>query len=138
MVRFIFENYASGKMTTPKIEKALFDMGYRNYKGGKINRGVIQHIITNPKYKGYYVGNKVKIVDLFTKKQMFLPEEEWVMYKDETGETVPAIVSEELWEEANRIFKMRGDIVKSGVLLLKRIICLLEKSYALWIKALIG
>lgn len=35
MVRFIFENYASGKMTTPKIEKALFEMGYRNYKGGK-------------------------------------------------------------------------------------------------------
>lgn len=71
MVRFIFENYASGKMTTPKIEKALFDMGYRNYKGGKINRGVIQHIITNPKYKGYYVGNKVKIVDLFTKNSCF-------------------------------------------------------------------
>lgn len=141
MVRFIFENYASGKMTTPKIEKALFDMGYRNYKGGKINRGVIQHIITNPKYKGYYVGNKVKIVDLFTKKQLFLPEEEWVMYKDETGEIVPAIVSEELWEEANRIFKMRGDIVKSRRTSFKadnlftgKIICSLDQS-PYWLKA---
>ena len=26
-------------------------------------------MISNPKYKGYYVGNKVKVVDLFTKKQ---------------------------------------------------------------------
>lgn len=113
MIRFIFEKYASGEMSSPAIERALFEMGYRNYKGGKINRGVIQHIIQNPKYKGYYVGNKVKIIDLFTKKQLFLPEEEWVMYKDETGETVPAIVSEELWEEANRVFKMRSDIIKS-------------------------
>ena len=46
-------------------------------------------IISNPKYKGYYVGNKVKVVDLFTKKQKFLPPEEWVMFKDETGEIVP-------------------------------------------------
>lgn len=84
------------------------------------------------------MGNKVKIVDLFTKKQMFLPEEEWVMYKDET---VPAIVSEELWEEANRIFKMRGDIVKSRRTSFKadnlftgKIICSLDQS-PYWLKA---
>lgn len=76
MIRFIFEKYTEGVMTTPKIEKALYEMGYRNYKGGKISRGVIQHIITNPKYKAYYVGNKVKIVDMFTKKQKFLCKEE--------------------------------------------------------------
>ena len=71
MVRFIFEKYAEGIMTTPKIENALYDMGYRNYKGGRINRGVVQHIITNPKYKGYYVGNKVKIVDMLPKNKNF-------------------------------------------------------------------
>lgn len=32
------------------------------------------------------VGNKVRIVDMFTKKQKFLPPEEWVMFKDETGD----------------------------------------------------
>ena len=47
-------------------------------------------MISNPKYKGYYVGNKVRIVDMFTKKQKFLPPEEWVMFKDESGEIVPA------------------------------------------------
>jgi hypothetical protein len=71
------------------------------------------NIITNPKYKGYYVGHKVIITDLFTKKQKFLPEDEWVMYKDETGDIVPAIVSEEIWEEANRVFKMRSEDVKT-------------------------
>jgi len=63
--------------------------------------------------KGYYVGNKVKVIDMFTKKQKFLPPEEWVMFKDETGEIVPAIVSEELWDKANEILKRRSDDVKS-------------------------
>ena len=49
---------------------------------------------------------------MFTKKQHFLSEEEWVMYKDEEGETVPAIVSEELWEAANRVYRMRSKMVK--------------------------
>lgn len=61
----------------------------------------MSNLISNPKYKGYYVGNKVKVVDMFTKKQKFLPPEEWVMFKDETGEIVPAIVSEEIWDAAN-------------------------------------
>ncbi len=142
MVRFIFESYAGGEMTTPKIENALYEMGWRNYKGGRIDRGVIQHIITNPKYKGYYVGNKVKVIDMFTKKQAFLPEEEWVMYKDE--EKVPAIVSEELWERANCIYKMRGDIIKNrrssfktDNLFTGKIICEAD-GCAYWLKARTG
>ena len=50
---------------------------------------------------------------MFTKKQKFLPEEEWVMFKDETGEIVPAIVSEELWEKANTVLRRRSADVKS-------------------------
>lgn len=111
MVRLIFEKYATGEWSTPRLEKLLYDMGYRNYKGGRINRSVIQHIIANPKYKGYYAGGKVKIVDMFTKKQQFLPEEEWNMYKDD-GSHVPAIVDEETWEAANKHLKARGDAIK--------------------------
>ena len=35
------------------------------------------------------------------------------MFKDESGEIVPAIVSEELWDTANAILKRRSDDVKS-------------------------
>ena len=112
MIRYIFETYATGDSSTNRIEDDLYNMGYRNYKGGKINSSVIKNIIRNPKYKGFYCGNKVKIIDMFTKKQHFLSEEEWVMYKDEEGETVPAIVSEELWEAANRVYRMRSKMVK--------------------------
>lgn len=111
MVRIIFEKYASGEWSTPKIENFLYESGYRNYKGGKIDRGVIKHIITNPKYKGWYAGGKVKIVDMFTKKQEFLPESEWRMFQDD-GTRVPAIVDEDIWERANEIFRERGAAIK--------------------------
>lgn len=104
MVQLIFEKYALGNWSTHSLEQFLWECGYRNYKGGKIDSHVIANIIRNPKYKGYYVGGKVKIVDLFTKKQKFLPEDEWVMYKDD-GTHVPAIVDEKLWEDANRIME---------------------------------
>jgi len=50
---------------------------------------------------------------MFTKKQKFLPPEEWVMFKDDTGEIVPAIVGEELWEQANEVLKRRSKDVKN-------------------------
>jgi len=49
---------------------------------------------------------------MFTKKQKFLPPEEWVMFKDESGEIVPAIVSEDLWERANEVLSRRSKDVK--------------------------
>ena len=112
MIRLIFEKYASGEWSTNALEKWLWELGYRNYKGGKISSRVIGNIIRNPKYKGYYVGGKVKIVDLFTKKQKFLPEDQWVMYKDD-GSRVPAIVDEKLWNSANKILEERGATIKN-------------------------
>ena len=73
----------------------------------------MSNMISNLKYKGYYVGNKVKVIDMFTKKQKFLPPEEWVMFKDETGEIVPAIVSEELWNQTNAVLRRRSEDVKN-------------------------
>lgn len=111
MVRMIFQDYASG-ISTPRIEKKLWDMGYRSFKGGKINRDVIKNIIRNPKYKGYYCGGKVKVVDMFTKKQEFLPQSEWIMFKDD-GSRVPQIIDETTWEKANAYLKERGEAIKS-------------------------
>ena len=112
MVRELFELYATGEYSMKQIETIFWDKGYRNHNGKKIAHTTMSNLIANPKYKGYYVGNKVKVIDLFTKKQKFLPPEEWVMFKDETGEIVPAIVSEELWDNANAVLKKRSEDVK--------------------------
>ena len=112
MVKLIFDLYATGDYSVRKIEDILYEKGYRNHNGKKLYHTTISNIIQNPKYKGYYCGNKVKIVDYRTKEQKFLPREEWTMYKDEMGETVPQIVDEEMWDKANSIFTERSNLVK--------------------------
>ena len=113
MVQELFELYATGEHSMKQIETIFWEKGYRNHNGNRIAHTTMSGMISNPKYKGYYVGNKVKVVDLFTKKQKFLPPEEWVMFKDETGEIVPAIVDEQLWEQANQVLHKRSEDVKN-------------------------
>lgn len=113
MVRMIFELYSTSDYSVRKIERILYDKGYRGRNGTRIHHNTISGIIQNPKYKGYYCGNKVKVVDYRTREQRFLPKEEWLMYKDETGNVVPAIVSEEIWDKCNRIFEQRSAAIKS-------------------------
>lgn len=113
MVRELFELYATGRYSMKKIEDIFWGKGYRNLNGNRISHVTMSNMIANPKYKGWYVGNKVKVVDMFTKKQKFLPPEEWVMFRDETGEIVPAIVSEAVWEAANAVLRKRSEDVKS-------------------------
>ena len=113
IVRELFELYATGKYSMKNLETYFYNKGVRNTRGNKLAHNTMANIIRNPKYMGYYVGNKVQIVDMFTKKQKFLPEEEWVIFKDETGETVPQIVSEELWKRANEVLKVRSfDVIQ--------------------------
>lgn len=112
MVRLIFDLYSTGKYSVKKIEQIIYDKGYRGRNDNRIHHNTISGIIQNPKYKGYYCGNKVKISDYRTREQRFLPQEEWIMYKDESGEIVPAIVDEDLWDRCNVLFKERSETVK--------------------------
>jgi len=113
MVRELFTLYATNHYSMKQIEVIFWEKGYRNHNGKKISHTTMSSMISNPKYKGYYAGNKYKVIDMFTKKAKSLPPEEWVMFKDETGEIVPAIVSEELWEAANAVLRRRSDDVKN-------------------------
>lgn len=113
IVRELFELYSTGKYSMKNLETYFYNKGVRNTRGNKLAHSTMANIIKNPKYMGYYVGNKVQVVDMFTKKQRFLPQDEWVIYKDESGEVVPAIVSEELWQRANEVLKLRSlDVIQ--------------------------
>ena len=113
MIRLIYELYATGDYSTRKIANILKEKGYKSRSGTDLSPNTICGILQNPKYKGYYCGNKVRIIDYRTKQQKYLPEEEWVQYKDESGEIVPAIVSEELWDRCDSIFKERSIAIKN-------------------------
>lgn len=109
-VRLIFELYATGKYGIRKIAQELTKQGHTSLLGNEFNQLTIKHILTNPKYKGWYCGNKTQSLDYRTKKKAFLEESEWVMYPDPN---IPAIVSEELWDQANTIFKQRSREVRA-------------------------
>jgi len=113
MVRELFELYATGRYSMKQIEDLFWQRGYRNLNGNRISHVTMSNMISNPKYKGWYAGNKVKVVDMFTKKQKFLPPEEWVTFRDETGQIVPAIVSETLWNAANAVLRRRSEDVRN-------------------------
>ena len=58
MIREVYELYATGNYSFKQIENVLWDKGYRNHNGNKIAHSTLSAILTNPKYKGYYCGNK--------------------------------------------------------------------------------
>ena len=99
MIKIIFDRYANTTDGLSKVSKYLYELGYKNKKGKRIDTTILTRIIENPKYKGYYCGHKTKVLDYRTKKKKKLNESDWIIYKD--YENVPPIVSEELWERAN-------------------------------------
>ena len=107
MIKIIFDRYANTTDGLSKVSKYLYSLGYKNKKGKRIDTTILTRIIENPKYKGYYCGHKTKVLDYRTKKKKKLSESDWIIYKD--TENVPPIVSEELWERANKKLKQRQE-----------------------------
>lgn len=110
VVRRIFDLYANQQIGIRRISQQLYDEGFTSRKGNAFNVLTIRHILCNPKYKGWYCANKSQTVDYRSKRKVFLDESEWVMYPDPS---VPAIVSEELWDRANALYKRRSQQMMS-------------------------
>ena len=110
IIRIIFDLYGNQRLGTRTISKRLMELGYTSREGNAFNTLTIRHILENPKYKGWYCGNKSQSVDYRTKRNILLDESEWVTYPDPS---IPAIVSEELWNRANILYKRRREEMKS-------------------------
>ena len=110
IIRIIFDLYGNQRLGTRTISKRLMELGYTSREGNAFNTLTIRHILENPKYKGWYCGNKSQSVDYRTKRNILLDESEWATYPDPS---IPAIVSEELWNRANALYKRRREEMKS-------------------------
>lgn len=110
-IRKIFELYATGKYGFYKLAMELHRQGINNYKGNIYDKDTLKRIIQNPKYKGFYRGHTTETIDYRTKQRVYIPQEEQVIYKDES---IPAIVSEELWNRANEILDSRSTLMKAS------------------------
>ncbi|MCL2857736.1 MAG: recombinase family protein [Oscillospiraceae bacterium] len=110
MIRRLFEVYGEGKIGLRGIARQLEKEGFVSPNTGKMyGYSTLQNIIRNPKCKGYYCSRKTVSVDYRDNRQRPVPEDEWVVHKDEN---IPAIVSEEVWEKANTLYKQRSTKMK--------------------------
>lgn len=107
IVETLFNLYSTGEYGFKRIGEILADNGYYTKKGKIYSDITLKKMLRNPRYKGYYTANISEVEDYKTHKKKYKPREEWIVYKDTKG-NVPAIISEELWEKANKIYDERN------------------------------
>ncbi len=105
VVRRVFHLYANEGLGLRRISQTLYDEGFTSRKGNPFNVLTIRNMLENPKYKGWYCGHKSQTVDYRSKRKVFLDRSQWVMHPDPD---IPAIVSEELWNRANALYRQRS------------------------------
>lgn len=105
-IKKIFELYSTGEYGFYKLSKELSTLGYYNKYNNLYDKDTLKRIIQNPKYKGYYRGGIYETIDYRTKKKKQIPLEKQIIYKCNDN-TIPTIVSENLWERANQILNAR-------------------------------
>ena len=109
MVRRIFELYATNQYSMKEIEEIIFKR-LSNNNGNRLSHTTMSNIITNPKYKGYFVGGKVKLSTFSTSVRNFSQRMNGSCIR-RTERYCPAS-GEELWQAANEVFKRRSIDVK--------------------------
>ncbi len=106
VVRRIFYTYAEGNVGLRQLAKELYADGVTSANGNMLSYSTLKSILQNPKYKGYYCGQKYASLDYRYGKKTKLLEKDWVMHEDAR---VPKLVPEEIWARANAILKERGE-----------------------------
>ncbi len=109
LVRRVFLEYAAGKNGLRRIARLLADEGYTDRKGNIYSYASLRSMIANPKYKGFYCGRKYQTLDYRTHKVARVDPDDWVICRDER---IPAIVTEEIWDQANELLRTRGARMK--------------------------
>ena len=106
IIRKIFNMYVNEHIGMRTISNRLFNEGIRNKNGKPFTQSTIKYILTNPKYKGYYCGNRTRIIDYHSKERVNINKDDWKLYKD--YDKVPPIVNETLWNMAQEIIKTKS------------------------------
>ena len=113
IVKRIYEIYATGEVGIRRIGQELAKEGIYTRKGEVFAYSTIKNILTNPKYKGFYSGNKTRVIDFMTKQRVNLGKDEIVEYKAKE-DVVPQIVDDKTWERCKEIFEERSERAKSS------------------------
>lgn len=119
IVNKIFNDYLNGSSVN-KIANDLNNLNIKCKCDGKWSATSISRIIRNPKYKGYYCGNKSEVSDYMSKKIYYHKYNDWVIFKDDK---IPVIIDEQRWNKANLIINKRDNYKRNDYLFKGKIFC---------------
>lgn len=101
IIKEIFNLFITDKYTYISIARIINKKYNKKFDSTSIKR-----ILINPKYKGYYCGNKTTTIDYKNNKRKNIPKENWVVYKDHNK--IKPIIDENIWNKANEIITKRN------------------------------
>lgn len=108
VVQKIFVLYATGRYSFLQL-KSVFDReGIITRQGNLFSDTTLKKMIVNPRYKGWYSANLSEVVDYKSHKRVYHNKKDWIVFPDDSG-NIPPIISEALWNEANRVYEMRKE-----------------------------
>lgn len=106
IIEILFNLYATGKYSFEKISDILYKKGYKNKNGKAYSGTTLKKFLINPRYKGYYTANLTRVESYKTHKKINIPKDEQIIYKTDL---IEPIVSEELWDKANNLYRRKYD-----------------------------
>ena len=122
VIKEIFTLYGIYNKSTTYIRDYLNNKEISTNYGKKWSTTTILRILKNPKYKGFYCGNKSFTEDYMSKKVKYISKKEWVMYK--SPKQIPTIIEESLWNEVNnKLTNNSKHITKNVSLYTNKLIC---------------
>ena len=105
-VEYVFSEYAKGEKGMRTLSRDLAEKGFRGATGNPYQPSTLERMIRNPVYKGYVVNGKTRKPSYREDRRIRNPRGDWLLHYD--PERVPPLVSETLWNAANRILTARG------------------------------
>ncbi|MDO4846120.1 MAG: recombinase family protein [Oscillospiraceae bacterium] len=106
LVEYVFMEYAKGEKGMRTLSRDLAAMGYLGNTGKPYNCSTLERMIRNPVYKGYIVNGKTYKPSYREDRKVERSREDWQLHYD--PERVPPLVTDELWDAANRIMRERS------------------------------
>lgn len=106
VIKRLFIMYAIKKKSLNEISRIFNKENLKTNHNKEWSPSTLSRMIKNIKYKGYYCGKKTEVIDYMTKKVKYLPQEEWIVYKD--TKKVPPIIDETLWDKANNRLQLKS------------------------------
>ena len=127
VIKEIFTLYGIYNKSTTYIRDYLNNKGIPTNYGNKWSTTTILRILRNPKYKGFYCGNKSFTEDYMSKRVKYLSKKEWVMYK--ASKQIPIIIEEFIWNKVNdKLTKNSKHITKNVSTYTNKLICTKHNS----------